>query len=201
MLIAIDNTMTKLSMGWFKEFRFYRLAKASVFYFYNHIITWTPSYHVRHAYLRHVLRIKIGKGSSIHMGCFITGNNIIIGRNCVINRKCYLDGRTGLVMGDNVGISPEAYILSQTHLIRDPEFSVVGGLVTLEDFVWVGARAMIMPGVTVCRGCVVGAGAVVTRSSLPYKILAGVPAKEIGNRPENLKYTLSFFPFFDTDIS
>ena len=54
----------------------------------------------------------------------------------------------------------------------------------IEDHVWIGTRATILPGVTLGRGCVVAAGAVVTRDVPPLAIVGGVPAKVIGARPD-----------------
>lgn len=54
--------------------------------------------------------------------------------------------------------------------------------VTIEDDVWIGANAVILEGVTVRRGSVIGAGAVVTQSTAPFSISGGVPAKQIGTR-------------------
>ena len=56
--------------------------------------------------------------------------------------------------------------------------------VVIEDDVWIGAGAIVLPGVTVGRGSIVAAGAVVTRSIEPHTIVAGVPARQIGQIPE-----------------
>ncbi|WP_172842144.1 acyltransferase [Bradyrhizobium lablabi] len=54
----------------------------------------------------------------------------------------------------------------------------------IEDDVWLGVHVVVMPGVTIGRGCVVGANSVVTRSLPPYSVAAGVPAREIRKRLE-----------------
>ena len=174
---------------------------AFTYYLYNHFFSCVPVYFLRHSYLKCILNLSIGSFTSVHMGCFITGKKIIIGNNTVVNRKCYLDGRTGIRVGENVSISPEVYILSTSHIVDDPDFKVWGGEVVIEDRVWIGARAIIMPGVILAEGCVVAAGSVVTKNVPPYCIVGGVPAKPIGVRSRDLRYRLSYFPLFDTDIT
>jgi acetyltransferase-like isoleucine patch superfamily enzyme len=178
----------------------YKFFGACLFYFYNAVVTHIPFYGVRHLYLRAAFSIPVGERSSIHMGCFITGRRTSIGSHTTINRRCYLDGRGGLRIGNNVSISPEVYLLSLTHDFQDPEFPSVPKEVVIEDYVWIGARAMLLPGVKLSQGCVVGAGAVVTKDVPPYTIVAGVPANKIGERSRNLDYETSYFPYFNTDI-
>ncbi len=174
--------------------------KACAFYCYNNFITNAPFYWIRHWYLRRVLKIKIGRGSSIHMGCFITGNNITIGNCSVINRNTYLDGRGGLTIGSNVSISPHAYILTLDHDPQSKDFATKPGPVGIDDYVWIGVRATILPGVSLGKGCVIGAGTLVTRDVEDYSIVAGVPARIIGARNRELDYSPQYFPFFNTDI-
>ena len=61
-------------------------------------------------------------------------------------------------------------------------------LVVIEDNVWIGMRATILGGVTLGRGCVVAAGAIVTKDVPPLTIVAGVPAKAVGMRPEEASH-------------
>jgi len=61
---------------------------------------------------------------------------------------------------------------------------------------WIGARAIIQPGVEIGEGAIVGSGAVVTKNIPDFEIFAGVPAKRIGTRSKELKYTLNYSPFF-----
>jgi len=165
----------------------------------NWVANW-PSFRLRHWYYKSILHYPIGKDSSLHMGLFVTGQNIEIGDNVVINRRTYLDGRIGIKIKNNVSISPEVYILSLEHDPNDPMFATRGGVVTIEDNVWIGSRAMILPGVCIGEGAVIAAAAVVTKNVEPYQIVAGVPARPIGNRPRQINYRCIYFPWFDTDI-
>jgi acetyltransferase-like isoleucine patch superfamily enzyme len=178
-----------------------RLMTAFLYFAYNNCISHIPLYCVRHLYLRTALRIKIGKKSAVHMGCFITGRHITIGSHSVVNRNCYLDGRTGIEIGNNVSISPHTNIITLSHDPQSPLFSPQGENVVLSDYVWTGMRTTILPGVRLGKGCVTGAGSVVTKSFDDFSIIAGCPAKKIGRRNPDLRYELCYFPFFNGDIT
>lgn len=166
-------------------------------YLPNQIINRIPSYTLRHFYYRHILKIGLGKGSSIHLHTHINRSNLRIGDNSVINRKCYLDGRGKLGIGNNVSISPEVHILTASHDLNSKSFEYIELPVTIEDFVWVGTRVIILPGVVLGRGAVVAAGAVVTKDVDAYNIVGGVPAKVIGKRTQDLDYKCNWMPPFD----
>ena len=74
-------------------------------------------------------------------------------------------------------------------------FADRGGEVIIGDRVWIGYRAIVLPGVTIGEGAVVGAGAVVTRDVSPYTIVAGNPAKVIGERTKELTYECNYRPW------
>jgi len=177
-----------------------RFFSALAFYLANHLFAKIPSYTLRHWFLRKFCKIKIGKESSIHMNCFITGNNIEIGDNTVINRQTYLDGRAGIKIGNNVNISHQTLIQTLTHDPQNPDFACLVKPVTIEDDVWIGTRAIILPGVTIGEGAVIGAGAIVTKNIPKHSIAVGNPAKVIKEREKNLRYKSKYFPLFDTDI-
>jgi acetyltransferase-like isoleucine patch superfamily enzyme len=184
-----------------KRHRFKIFCEALKYYIYNKYLTNFPSYGIRLGYLRNILHIPIGKDSSVLMGCFFAGNNIVIGSNTVIARNCYFDGRAGLInIGSNVSIAPEAYIITMSHLVNSPDFDCFVKPVFIEDYVWIGARVMILPGVTASEGCVLAAASVVTKNVEPYTVVAGSPAKKIGERSKELKYKLNYFPLLDSDI-
>jgi acetyltransferase-like isoleucine patch superfamily enzyme len=177
-----------------------RFLRALTLYLGNHLVAAVPSFAVRHWYYRHVLRYELGRDVSVHMGVFFTGDRVRLGANTIVNRGCYLDGRLGVEIGENCSISPEVYILSQDHDPQSPEFAGRGGVTRIGDHCWIGARAIILAGVTVGEGAVIGAGAVVTRDIAPYRIAVGNPAREIKDRTRDIRYRCRYVTWMDTDI-
>lgn len=178
----------------------YRYKPALSFWLANHLfMNWMP-YRIRHAFLRRFCHVRIGADSTICSGSFVTGFKIQIGSNTVINRFCYLDGRVPLKIGNNVNVSHYTLIQTLTHDPQNPDFVCVEGPVTIGDHAWIGARAIILPGVTIGEGAVVAAGAVVTRDVAPYTIVGGNPARLIKERTRDLRYKTRYSPLFDTDI-
>jgi len=157
---------------------------------------WLPSHRLRVLCYRHMLKMTIGRHTSIHRGCRLyLPPRVRIANNTIINRDVLLDGRMGLHIGANVSISEGAAIFTLEHDPNSPNFANRGAAVHIEDFVFVGARAIILPGVTVGRGAVVAAGAVVTHDVAPFTIVGGVPARPIGTRSRDLKYALDYKKF------
>ncbi len=114
---------------------------------------------------------------------------IRIGIDTIIGEKSTLDGRRqlpnskgGLTIGNHVDIASEVMIWTSQHDINDTTFRAIEEPVTIEDYVFIGPRAIILPGVTVGTGAIVAAGAVVTKNVKPLSVVAGVPAKEIAIR-------------------
>ncbi len=127
--------------------------------------------------------IKIGKGSTIHMGVrFYNPRNIEIGEDTIIGEGVVLDGRSKLIIGNHVDIASEVMIYNSEHDINDENFRAVVQPVIIEDYVFIGPRVIILPGVTIGKGAVIGAGAVVTKDVAPFSLVGGVPAKIIGER-------------------
>jgi len=136
--------------------------------------------------------IKIGKGSTIHMWAnFFNPRGIEIGEDTILGDHCFLDGRAPIKIGNHVDIASQVLIYNSKHDINDPEFKAVEAPVEIEDYVFIGPRAIIMPGKKIGRGAVVAAGAIVTHDVPPGKIVAGVPARIIGERKlKDFKYRL-----------
>jgi acetyltransferase-like isoleucine patch superfamily enzyme len=159
------------------------LAGSVLAYGYNHWIWNFPSRRVRGSYLKGWLG-KLGAKSGVQMGCrFLNGRKVFIGERNVINFGCLFDGRKfSIRTGSNVSIGPEATILTLGHDPRSATFADRGGNVVIGDCVWIGYRAVVLPGITIGEGAVIGAGAVVTKDVEPYVIVAGNPARKIGQR-------------------
>lgn len=176
-------------------------------YLTNHVVNRVPSFTLRHWWYRRVLGIELGPGAGIHLGCYfwfygpsaIRRNGVRIGARARINRDCTLDLREGLVIGDDASISAEVFILSAAGRVGGGRSLEESRPVVVEDHAWIGVRAVIVPGVTVGRGAIVGAGAVVTRDVEPLSIVFGNPARPVGSRSEHeLEYAIDdSLPLFE----
>lgn len=136
--------------------------------------------------------VKIGRGSKIHMGAkFFNPAGVEIGADTVIGDRAFLDGRAPLIIGNHTDIASEVMIYNSEHDINDPEFTPLEEAVEIGDYVFIGPRAIVLPGVKVGRGAVVAAGAVVTADVADFAVVGGVPARVIGERKlRNPKYRL-----------
>lgn len=122
----------------------------------------------------------------MHHAWFKVTENITIGDDVRIHPMTYIDASGGLEVGSHIGISPGAQIYTQNHGIKknEPYYTqpYILKKVVIEDDCWIGAGSIITAGVTIKKGTIVGAGAVVTKDTEPYSIVGGVPAKKIGER-------------------
>jgi maltose O-acetyltransferase len=156
----------------------------------NEVVSHIPSFTLRHLWYERYLGLQLGDEARIHLHCFLWHNGpghvrrvgASIGPRSWINRHCCLDLRGGLEIGADVSISPEVMILTSAHDVNHPHFALTVAPVVIEDNVWIGSRATVMPGVRIGRGAVVASGAVVTRDVDPLTIVGGVPARPIGTR-------------------
>jgi O-antigen/teichoic acid export membrane protein/acetyltransferase-like isoleucine patch superfamily enzyme len=181
------------------------VSAASVKYTTNYIMSKFPSHTLRSLWYHHVLGWDIGPGACILMGQYIqmngirtSGRRVSIGSGTVINQKCLIFTQSGLIIGNNVSISAEVALITGTHDINDPNFPSYYRPIVIDDYVWIGTRAMILQGVTIGRGAVVMAGAVVTHDVEPFAVVGGVPARPITERRlQDPSYRLMRRPLFE----
>ncbi len=162
-----------------------------------HLIGCIPSHFFRRIWYR-IAGMRIGKGSSIHMGTrFYNPRNISVGEDSIVGENAVLDGRDTLKIGSHVDIASGVMIYNSQHEVNDEYFAPSIAPVFIEDYVFIGPRVIIQPGVTVGQGAIIAAGAVVVEDVPPYAIVGGVPAKIIGERKiKNLHYKLGRAAWF-----
>ena len=130
-------------------------------------------------------------GDDVHLARFCTlragEGGITVRDGAGINMRCFLDGNGGLEIGPNTLLSPGVQVISGNHVFDDPDMPIRFqgthyGKVTIGEDCWLGTNVLVLPGVTIGRGAVVGAGAVVTKDVPEYGIALGIPAKVVGHR-------------------
>lgn len=133
--------------------------------------------------------IFIGNNCELRSGCKLLsyGGDIRIGDNCSVNPYTILYGHGGLTIGNNVRIAAECVIIPSNHNFKNPNIPIISqGLtnkgILIEDDVWIGCGVRILDGITIAKGCVIGAGSVVTKSTQQYGIYVGSPARMISSR-------------------
>lgn len=162
---------------------------------YYAIIGRLPSRHLRRLFLQRYLGM-LEPGASVQIGCrFLNGRKVFLGERTVVNFGCLLDGRHYAIRtGSDVSIGPEATILTLGHDPQSCDFAVRGGDVNIGARVWIAYRAIILPGVSIGEGAIVAAGSVVTHDVEAFTIVAGVPARKIGDRRTDISYSLCYDP-------
>lgn len=128
-----------------------------------------------------------GNDVNIQSGISIVGFcNISIGNGSGIGRNAYLFANAEIIIGDNVMIAPEVIIHTSNHIMKREVPMIEQGSnhipVKIGNDVWIATRVVILSGVNIADGCVIAAGAVLTKNTEPYCIYAGVPAVKIGSR-------------------
>jgi acetyltransferase-like isoleucine patch superfamily enzyme len=165
--------------------------KGSCLFMVCGIISWLP-FHTLRIFLLRALKAKISWRIGIYRGFEVRSPwKLKVGRGTIIGHNALLDARMGLIIGNNVNISNEVMIWTLHHDYNSSTFAQAGQAVVIEDYVWLCSRSVILPGVTIGKGAVVAAGAVVTKNVLPYTVVGGVPAKQIAIRNRDLTYDLS----------
>jgi acetyltransferase-like isoleucine patch superfamily enzyme len=140
---------------------------------------------------KHLETFQIGRSCFIGAGAYLQGRfdgRFIVGDNVWIGPQAYFDARD-LVLEDYVGWGPGAKVLGSAHTGIPGDVPIVKTDLEIRPVrvrAWadIGTNAVLLPGVTIGKGAIVGAGAVVTRDVPPFAIFAGVPATFLRWREE-----------------
>lgn len=129
-----------------------------------------------------------GENVAIFEGVYIKNSaKISVGNNVSVHPMSYIEGGGGLDIGSDVSIAHGVTIMTINHGYKSKDIPIkyqdsIPKKVVVGNNVWIGARAVILPGVTIGDGCVVAAGAVVTKDITERSVVAGVPARRIKGR-------------------
>ena len=179
--ISVLNRLKSLYSG-FADYYLYRLS-------------YTPSHHLRNFVYRHVCGMNLCEGAVIYYGTEVREpSKVTIGRGSIIGDHSILDGRNGIQIGENVVFASDVKIWTEQHDYRDPYFRCSTQKhrpVVIDNRAWIGSHTVILHSVHIGEGAVVAAGAVVTHDVPPFTVFAGIPAKKIGERNHDLRYTFA----------
>ena len=150
---------------------------------------WSPTpFHGWRSFVLRIFGAKIGKKNFIYPNCKIwapwllrTEDIITIGPGVEI----YNPGRVHL--GHHSILSQNAYICGATHDYNSVGFTYLIKEIIIEPYVWICARAIVLPGVHCKQGCVLGSGAVASKDLDEWSVYVGNPAKKIKDRSNFLK--------------
>ncbi|MCO5237738.1 MAG: WcaF family extracellular polysaccharide biosynthesis acetyltransferase [Chitinophagaceae bacterium] len=120
---------------------------------------------------------QLGEGVVIKPGVNIKYPwKLVIGDYCWIGESVWIDNLDTITLGNHVCISQGALLLTGNHNYKKPGFDLIVRKVLLEDGVWIGAKAVVCPGVTACSHSMLNVGSVATRNMERYTIYSGNPA-------------------------
>lgn len=120
--------------------------------------------------------------TAVRHGCMFHTSKISIGEDTLVGQRCHFENREQITIGARCSIAAEVMIVTSSHQLGSTERRAgeyAGAEVVVGDACWLGARAMILPGVVVGDGCVIAAGAVVNRDCQASGVYAGVPARRV----------------------
>lgn len=170
-----------------------RIRKGLGYFLYAILGSWLPHYQMGYTWkLAGFIRRLSGRllfdncGRKTDIGRKVKfSGKISLGDRSGIGDGCHFQGKVSI--GNDVMIAPECVFLADFHNIEAINIpmnqqGVTMSEICVENDVWIGYRSIVLPGVKLGQGCVVGAGAVVTKSVPPYGIAVGVPAKVIKYR-------------------
>ncbi|MGH8897451.1 MAG: acyltransferase [Egibacteraceae bacterium] len=143
---------------------------------------------------KRIIPFQPGDAKRVGQGCFyldlivwLNGEHVELGDHVGFNYGCYVNGYGGLSVSDHTVIGPGSMIHTANHEMNDLDRPIAGqgwvaAPVEIGEDCWIGMNVCILPGVRIGKGCVIGAGSVVTKLVPDYSVAVGNPAKVIRTR-------------------
>ncbi len=133
---------------------------------------------------------KIGQSAYVCSGSFSVTNNVVLADGVWIGYFVFFDDWAGVSVGEYARIGPFCRFITRTHPIEPNVVRRVLGhdidqTVTVGRGCWLGTGVTVLPGVAIAEGCVIGAGSLVTQSTMPNGLYIGVPARRVRDLPVN----------------
>ena len=185
-----ENTKTdKLLVKLFREHTIRELIVLALEQWIQPLIGWIPGltgFCVRTLFLKLIFR-RLSGMAYVAPGVTVQRSyGISAGKRLAVNRGTIIDGKGGVEIGDNVLIGPYVVIASAQHSYAKADLPIImqpeeREKIVIGNDVWIGAHAVVLPGVHIGDRVVIGAGAVVTRDIESFSVVAGVPAQKLKN--------------------
>lgn len=161
-------------------------------FFMFKIVGYVPCHVFRKLIYRFIFHMSIGKRTVIYYGLEARSPwNITIDEGSIIGDHAILDARYGISIGKNVNLSTGVWMWTLQHDVNSKTFGVENQAagITIGDRAWISSRTVLLPGCDISEGCVVAAGAVITKKcDIEFGIYGGIPAKLISKRNKEINY-------------
>ncbi|MBX3242564.1 MAG: WcaF family extracellular polysaccharide biosynthesis acetyltransferase [Chitinophagaceae bacterium] len=176
----VDNA--SYNNDWFKSTIGAGRFKQILWYFINIIFLVNPlnPFSGIKCFLLKCFGARVGRGVVIKPGVNIKYPwKLSIGNYTWIGEKVWIDNITDVIIGDNVCLSQDAMLLAGNHNYKKSTFDLMIGKIVLEDGVWIGAKAVVCPGVVVQSHSILTVSSVLTKDTEAYGIYQGNPAEKV----------------------
>jgi len=161
------------------------ILKMTLWYFVNALFvraSWNPFIGIK-IFLLKAFGAKIGKGLVIKNNVTIKFPwKLTLGDYVWLGENCWIDNLDNVLIGDDVCISQGALLITGNHDYSKSDFPYRNAPITVEDGAWVGAKAVVAPGVTIASHSILSLGTVITKDTEPYGIYQGNPGVKVRDR-------------------
>lgn len=181
----MTTDLSSYNNGWYKKEIGASYLKQGCWYLVNALFfinPLNPSSGLK-VFLLRLFGSKLGKGIVLKPGVNIKYPwKLVIGNNCWIGERVWIDNLAPVTIGNNVCISQGAMLLTGNHNYKKKSFDLKVAPIVLESGVWVGAKGMVCPGLTLSSHAVLTVQSVATQDLEAFAVYRGNPAEKIKKR-------------------